>query len=126
MNVGNDTILDNSGKMIGDSRGNYLCSGWSFDLDTGNGATMLLNKIDSSGNLIFEKHYPANPFANNYVAASVTQTSDHGYILVGSKYPDATPFVPSTDLYYIKTDSDGNQLWSKQISNNGTDLGYDV
>jgi hypothetical protein len=42
------------------------------------------------------------------------ETTDGGYMLAGSRENDA-PYLTTTDIYLIKTDEDGNQLWTSII-----------
>lgn len=44
-------------------------------------------------------------------AASVIRTADNGYVLAGTKNPG--------DVYLVKTDSAGNELWSQTIHDSG-------
>jgi hypothetical protein len=57
---------------------------------------------------------------------SVQQTSDGGYIIAGYTYP--LPYGASTtaDVYLIKTDPDGNEVWQKTFGGNGEDWGWSV
>lgn len=64
-----------------------------------------LTKVDSSGNIIWDKNYDKP----QDIAASFTATSDGGYAIVGS--------IDETKVYLLKTDEDGNELWNKTFSN---------
>jgi hypothetical protein len=66
-----------------------------------------LEKRDKEGNLIWSKYYGGKGY--EYVG-SFTRTADQGYLIIGttSSYGKG-----NNDVYLIKTDSDGNQLWSK-------------
>lgn len=127
LKVGNDTLLDNASKMIRDSNDDYVCSGWSFENDDEEKQRILLTKVSADGELIFEKRYPEVIVGyHHYIGGSVAQVDDGGYVVVGGKYPDASPFTPGYDIYYTKVDSDGNQLWTKQIPNVDWDGATDV
>jgi hypothetical protein len=69
-----------------------------------------LVKIDGEGNEIWSHTYGGRGMDH---AKMVRQTSDGGYILVGSRADE----LPTGDLYQgdiilIKTDAEGNQIWS--------------
>jgi len=52
---------------------------------------------------------------------SVQQTSDGGYVIVGT-----TMSIDSGDVYFIKTDSLGDTLWTKTYGGADDDVGYSV
>ena len=53
--------------------------------------------------------------------SSVQQTTDRGYIIVGSSYNGLSYTNPNPDVYLIKTDVNGNELWTKKF---GEKVGY--
>jgi len=66
-----------------------------------------LIKIDSDGDTVWTKTWGSEEMHD--AALSVVQTSDGGYIFTGQLY--ISTFVE--DLWILKTDADGNMLWSK-------------
>ncbi|MCJ7570862.1 MAG: right-handed parallel beta-helix repeat-containing protein, partial [Candidatus Thermoplasmatota archaeon] len=59
---------------------------------------------------------------NDY-GISVQQTTDRGYIVVGSTYPvNADNF----DVWLIKTDDEGNKIWDKTFGGIDNDYGHSV
>lgn len=70
-----------------------------------------LLKIDSVGNLQWDKYYgPSEGFGSR--SYSVIQSSDGGYVMAGEKGAD---FSSGSVFYFniIKTDSSGQMLWDK-------------
>ncbi|NQS98789.1 MAG: hypothetical protein HQ591_10065, partial [candidate division Zixibacteria bacterium] len=65
-----------------------------------------LVKTDANGNSIWERIYPGNAGAGFY---EVHQTSDGGYIVVGC----TSSFSNGADIYLIKTDENGDTLWTR-------------
>ncbi|MEO0228207.1 MAG: T9SS type A sorting domain-containing protein [candidate division WOR-3 bacterium] len=78
---------------------------------------VLLFKVDAYGNTLWGKMYYTSYWYN--YGYCVRQTSDQGYIVVG-----ATQFTQGGqfDVYLIKTDADGNMLWSRTYD--GPDPGH--
>ncbi|HYD20156.1 MAG TPA: T9SS type A sorting domain-containing protein [Flavipsychrobacter sp.] len=82
-----------------------------------------LLRLDSSGNLLWEKTYGSSSGDH---ALSFAQTSSSGYIILGSSNgsDNDVPFHYGTnqflmDWFVVKTDSLGNLLWSKTIGGTG-------
>ncbi|HDK7155805.1 TPA: PQQ-binding-like beta-propeller repeat protein [Clostridium botulinum] len=68
-------------------------------------------KIDVDGNIIFSNNYGTS---NNDFGASIQQTVDGGYIILGSTMPS-----PNYYMYLVKVDRNGNLLWSKSVGAKG-------
>ena len=49
------------------------------------------------------------------------QTVDHGYALTGTTY-----FANDADAWLVRTDSDGNALWSQTYGGANTDFAYSI
>jgi hypothetical protein len=71
-----------------------------------------LLKINSSGNIQWSKQYSADTYND---AHYVQQSSDGGYIIAGNE----SSISGNQNIYIIKTDVNGNTLWSKTFG--GTD-----
>lgn len=81
-----------------------------------------LAKLDTLGNVIWSKNYGDNCRQR---AMQVKQTSDGGYILGG--WNEIQCNAPSISFHLIKTDSNGDTLWTRTYNNNGNaQTGYAV
>jgi arginine repressor len=112
----------NYGKSIKQiSDGGYIIAGYTgSDLNGGSYFDVYLVKTDSNGNMLWSRTFGGT---NNEFGLSVQQTSDGGYIIVGS----SGQFVsPGGDVYVIKTDSNGYMLWSKTLGGTNHDAAYSV
>ena len=80
----------------------------------------LLIKVDLNGTEQWNKIFTNN---GNQFPYSVQQTTDGGYILQGW---GLSPQTNSDDIWLIKTDSDGNELWAKTFGGNDAEFGWSV
>jgi hypothetical protein len=81
---------------------------------------ILLIKTDANGNIIWAKTYGGTGADYAY---SVQQTSDGGYIVAG----ETTSFgAGSADILLIKTDANGNIIWTKTYGRTSYDLALSV
>jgi len=95
----------------------YIIAGWTEPIG---GADVYLIKTDHSGNAQWIKTYGGTGGDRGY---SVTQTSDSGYILAG----ETSSFgAGSWDVYLIKTDDNGDTLWTKTCGGSEWDCGESV
>ena len=76
---------------------------------------VVLFKTDSDGNSQWANTYGGSKYE---FGNGVIQTFDGGYIIIGSTKSFGTNF---DDIYVIKTDSDGNLEWSKNIADTPVD-----
>jgi len=79
-----------------------------------------LLKTDSLGNEEWSKTYGGT---NNDVSLSIQKTSDGGYILCGYTWSYGNG---EADVYLIKTDPTGNEIWSQTYGGSYSDVGYSV
>ncbi|MGB9722031.1 MAG: T9SS type A sorting domain-containing protein [bacterium] len=85
----------------------------------GNGTQVYLLKIDSLGDTIWTKTYGGADWDIGYC---VQQTSDSGYIVVGT----TTSFGENYQVYLIKTDSLGDTLWTRTYGGPSYEFGWAV
>jgi hypothetical protein len=86
--------------------GGYALAGSTTYLDAGGGDALLL-KVDSSGNVQWEKTYGGT---GGDEADSLTNTGDGGYLLVGETHSFG---ANNQNGWVVKTDSQGNMQWDK-------------
>ena len=101
--------------IIETSDGNYLIAGITYSKGAGSGDAYFL-KIDSKGNLIWEKTY-GGPDRDliNYVEL----TKDKGFIASGQT-------GKTQDIYVIRLDAAGNMTWEKNFGGEYFDFGSSI
>lgn len=99
--------------------GNYIMAGYSASFNNGFN-DMLLMKTTTSGALLWSKWFGGS---SPDIAYFVNTCSDGGFILTGST---ASFGNGNTDVYLLRTDSDGNHLWSSAIGGSNIDYGWCV
>ena len=100
--------------------GGFILAGFT-DVSCGSGIyDMYMVKIDRSGNELWSSTYGG---AEDEDAESVQQTDDGGFILAG----DTESFgAGASDIYLVKTDETGKELWSKTFGGDDWEHGYSV
>jgi len=98
--------------------GGYIIAGWTRSFGAGHDDVYLL-KIDRNGDTMWTKTYGG---VNDDGATCVQQTKDGGYIITGI----TGSFGTGGDVYLIKTDKNGDLLWSKNYGGKDTDYGASV
>ena len=83
-------------------------------------AEIALTKTDKYGNELWSKSGFKSIGAVQFLA-SVYQTVDGGYIIIGYTGSGQYAFDDSNDVFLIKTDSQGNEVWSKTFGEPGKD-----
>ncbi len=98
------------------SDGGYiLCGGYSGLSND----SLALIKTDPSGIVVWNKRFSGS--IDREVGQFVRETTDGGFIAVGF-----TGSGFATDIYFLKTDNNGNELWSKVYNSTGREYGVGV
>ena len=98
--------------------GGYIIAGFTHAY--GAEGTVLLIKTDSNGNQMWTSTFGGEEWDFIYV---VHQTTDGGYIMAGTTKSFG---AGDGDLWLIKTDSSGNEVWSRTFGGSNYDGCYDV
>jgi hypothetical protein len=101
--------------------GGYIIVGTAGTIS--NGTDIILIKTDSQGNQEWNpKFYGGNL---NDSAFSIQITDDGGFIIAGSKEVETNGIITSK-IFIIKTDSQGDSVWTKVIGGDKNDAAYFV
>ncbi len=107
------TDWDRAGGFILTPDGGYLIAGYTASPEFGAVARdAYLLKLDASATKEWQQLYG---WEHKDGASEVIATDDGGYLLVGGseRYYDATFLTWRSDLYVVKTDGAGKEVWSK-------------
>ena len=102
------TCLDQGYIVAGSTSSNGISDGY-------------LVRVDSLGLVMWYKYYAGN---NVDIFRSIKQLPDSGYIIAG--YSNSTGTHGGYDGWVIRTDKNGDSLWSKYIGTSDWDFFYDV
>jgi len=100
--------------------GGYIVAG-NFQSVTGSG--MLLLKLDSLGNKLWQRTFSEPTSAAFSYGFSAQQTNDNGYIIAGFTYVNYYDSTRHKDVFVVKTDSLGNEQWRRYFGGAMDDLG---
>jgi hypothetical protein len=103
------------------SDGGYIGSG-SYYNSSSNEEDALLIKTDSLGNVLWANKYGG---IYNDDAFTVQQTFDGGYVMLGSSASFGTGNT-DFDVYMIKTDANGDTLWTRLFGGTLADNGLSI
>lgn len=102
------------------SDGGYIITGATKSYSEGGNSVLWLIKTDANGNRVWDRTFRG---ALNTEGYSVQQTTDGGYIIAGSK----VPYTQTTgEIWLIKTDANGNEIWDRTLGGSGVDVGKSV
>jgi hypothetical protein len=110
---------DYARSVIQTSDGGYSVAGYTKSSGAGYNDFYLV-KADANGNMVWSKTFGG--IGDDY-AFSVVQTSDGGYAIAGHSYSFG---AGRNDFWLVKTDANGNMLWSKTYGGTGYDFAYSL
>jgi len=114
---GND---EEDGKSVQQtSDGGYIICGKTQSFGNGDGDVYQI-KTDGNGDSLWTKTFGGTSWEKG---SSVQQTSDGGYVITGSTDSFGNG---DEDVYLIKTDGNGDSLWSKTFGGSSEDEGWSV
>ena len=99
--------------------GGYIAAGYTQSSGAGRKDLWLI-KTDALGGLIWEKSYGGQ---EDDVGMSVLQSNDGGYIVAGRT---ASFGAGGDDIWLLKTDSLGKEIWNQTYGGRGDDTGFQV
>ncbi len=99
--------------------GGYILVGITWNLGNGMGDAWLL-KTDRDGNELWAKTYGGTAEDRPY---SLQQTNDGGFVLAGYTQSSGEGL---SDFWLLKTDADGNELWSRTYGGAAEDRAFEV
>lgn len=99
--------------------GNYIIAGYTNSSGAG-GYDAYLLKIDTIGNVIWDKTYGGNDWDFAY---AIVELPDSGFALCGETYTNS---LGHSDVYIFRTDKNGNLLWQKNIGGTQQDVANDL
>lgn len=99
--------------------GGYIAAGYTQSSGRGR-KDLWLVKTDREGSLLWEKSFGGS---EDDVGMSVLQSRDGGYIVAGRT---ASFGQGGDDIWLLKTDSRGKELWNETYGGRGDDAGFQV
>ena len=101
--------------------GGYIIVGSTYSFNANGGRDAYLIKIDANGDTLWTKMYGRGGWDR---AFSVAVTSDDGLIITG--YSETSRLESARDVYLLRTDSNGDTLWTRTYGGGNRDLGGKV
>jgi len=101
------------------SDGGYVLVGETTSFGSGAEDCYLI-KTDAAGNEVWSKTFGGEKGDRCF---SITQADDGGFLLAGQTYSEG---AGDRDVYLVKTDASGNEVWSKTFGGPASDVGHSV
>ena len=111
-------VYDQGYSLIQSADGGFAIAGYTTSY--GVGGDVWLIKTDSNGNKLWDKTFGGAAMDKGN---SIIQLKDGGFVITGSTESYG---AGKSDVWLIKTDSNGNKLWDKTFGDTGFDFGNSV
>lgn len=109
--------LSNGRSVIQLADGGYAVCGWKeyslLDKE------FWLLRVDEDGEVLWDKHYGNQYRDEGYC---IRQTLDGGFIMTGFMFPESGD--ERTQIWVVRTDSEGNTIWTKTVGGDGGEYAY--
>lgn len=125
------TNNDRAHGVVQTKDGGFVMAGFTesddFDISNTNGSyDFWVVKVDSFGNLIWEKSFGGEGIEVSY---DIAKTSDNGFVVVGNTFSTNGDILLNhgeSDMWMIKLDEEGNLIWEQTYGGSQFDLAQAV
>jgi hypothetical protein len=111
---------DTGESVVQTTDGGYIVAGSTGSV-CGDMYDFVLIRTNAYGDSLWVRTY--GKFEDEDLAQSVVETPDGGFLAVGVTYPER---VGDGDVYLVRTDSNGDTLWTKIYGGDEGDSGYSI
>jgi hypothetical protein len=108
---------DRATDLVVTGEDDVLIAGRTKSFGPGEWGNIFLFKMTQSGEVLWYKTYGGNGYED---AGNIIQTSDGGFILTGTSESYTNG---GKDIFIVKTDADGNQMWTKNYGSTSDEIG---